>query len=99
MIQNIRLEDGRFIYVNPSWIKILGYQKEELQNLNFKDIIHPDSLKHCLNIFREAANGNDVLYLKLLLFLKMERKFLFKALTVAYGKTENHFPQEEFLEI
>ena len=60
LIQNIRLEDGRFIYVNPSWIKILGYQKEELQNLNFKDIIHPDSLKHCLNIFREAANGNDV---------------------------------------
>jgi PAS domain S-box-containing protein len=33
--------DGRFLYVNSSWKRILGYGDEELERLKLTDIVHP----------------------------------------------------------
>ena len=33
--------DGRFRFVNPAWLKTLGYQREELAGLTIWDVIHP----------------------------------------------------------
>jgi PAS domain S-box-containing protein/putative nucleotidyltransferase with HDIG domain len=45
LVQTITL-DGRFLYVNPAWLKTLGYKQKELENLSLRDIIHPDSLNN-----------------------------------------------------
>jgi PAS domain S-box-containing protein len=33
--------DGRFLYVNSSWKRILGYSDEDLERLTLIDIVHP----------------------------------------------------------
>jgi PAS domain S-box-containing protein len=33
--------DGRFLYVNSSWKRILGYSDEQLEKLKLTDIVHP----------------------------------------------------------
>ncbi len=48
---------GKFAFVNHSWLSTLGYSCEELENLTLWDIIHPDSLDHCMAAFQEVLDG------------------------------------------
>lgn len=56
MIQSIDPE-GRFIFVNSSWLKTLGYTPEDLQRLTIFDIVHPDCVPHCAEILRKVLSG------------------------------------------
>lgn len=60
LIQNIRLSDGKFLYVNPAWSKSLGYSAEEAANLTFLDIIHPESREHCGVMFERISQGQGL---------------------------------------
>ena len=52
--------DGHFLYVNKAWRQILGYSEEEVANLTIWDIIHPDSIPHCREIFQKVMSGEAV---------------------------------------
>ncbi len=52
--------DGKFLYVNNAWHKILGYSKEDLKSMTFIDILHPDSLEHCRKAFKDILSGKHV---------------------------------------
>ncbi|MFN8356768.1 MAG: PAS domain S-box protein [Spirosomataceae bacterium] len=56
LIQIISMR-GRFLYVNKSWREALGYNTEEVQGLNIRDVIHPDFLEKTLNLFQRIENG------------------------------------------
>lgn len=38
---------GKFIKINDSWTKLLGWTKEELLNKTYTDFLHPDDLEKC----------------------------------------------------
>jgi PAS domain S-box-containing protein len=59
MIQSVA-PDGRFIFVNRAWLETLGYTEAELPNLNLFQIIHPESLSHCQEIFAKVMAGESV---------------------------------------
>lgn len=59
IIQAVR-PDGSFYYANSAWRKILGYTNEEIANLSVFDIIHPDSKKHCMEVFKRILSGETV---------------------------------------
>ena len=59
LIQSIT-PDGRFIYTNHAWQKALGYSMAELDELSLTDIIHPESLEHCMQVFHRVMSGEDV---------------------------------------
>jgi len=40
--------DGALLYANRAWCETLGYSKTEIADLTLLDIIHPDSLDHCM---------------------------------------------------
>jgi len=50
--------DGRFLEVNPAFCNYLGYTKVELQQLNFAEVIHPQSWQETSQQFRQAREGN-----------------------------------------
>lgn len=45
--------DGKFIYVNNSWKKNLGYSDEEIGSMNIMDIVAPNCIDHCQALFHE----------------------------------------------
>ncbi|PIW90675.1 MAG: hypothetical protein COZ93_00855 [Nitrospirae bacterium CG_4_8_14_3_um_filter_44_28] len=59
MIQSVA-PDGRFIFVNPAWLKILGYTPEDLKAVAIFDILHPDNKQHCMEIFKRVMSGENV---------------------------------------
>jgi len=52
--------DGRLLRVNKKWQETLGYSKEELVSMNIWDIIHPDALSHCKELFERVYSGEAV---------------------------------------
>lgn len=49
--------DGKWIQVNDSICKSVGYTREELMRLTFQDITHPEDLEKDLNLLHEVING------------------------------------------
>ncbi|MBA4168442.1 MAG: PAS domain S-box protein [Chitinophagaceae bacterium] len=48
---------GKWIKVNGSLLKILGYDRERLYQLNFQDITHPDDLNEDLILLKSLISG------------------------------------------
>jgi PAS domain S-box-containing protein len=58
MIQSVR-PDGSFEFVNPAWLDTLGYKPDEVDQLVIWDIIHPDSMEHCQELFAIVMQGQS----------------------------------------
>jgi PAS domain S-box-containing protein len=59
LIQSVNAE-GKFVYANRSWLKTLGYSKDEVKNLNLSDIIREDYIPHCMEVFKRVCAGETV---------------------------------------
>ena len=59
MIQSAR-PDGSFEFVNAAWLQKLGYTPAEVEQLTVWDVIHPDSLEHCQQVFSRVASGESI---------------------------------------
>ena len=59
LIQSVDSE-GRFQYVNKAWRNTLGYTEEELAQLTFFDVIHPEHLAHCKQLFDRILGGEHL---------------------------------------
>lgn len=51
---------GKFIYVNNAWKKTLGYTDEEIKTKTVFDIIHPEYLQQCKDIFSRLLKGENL---------------------------------------
>ncbi|MEH2384187.1 MAG: PAS domain S-box protein [Nostoc sp.] len=58
---NLVALDGRFIQVNPALCEITGYGYEELMEMNFQEITHPDDLEvdwqNCRRVLAKEISG------------------------------------------
>jgi len=59
LIQSVA-PDGHFLYVNETWRNVLGYSEKEVANLTLWDIIHPDYMPHCREVFQKVISGETV---------------------------------------
>ena len=59
MIQSVG-PDGHFFYVNRRWLDTLGYREEDVSALTLFDIIHEESLQHCMEMFQRVMAGENV---------------------------------------
>lgn len=51
--------DGRFRYVNPSWMRLLGFDESDLEQITHLDIIHPSSRANYLEVFEGVLGGGS----------------------------------------
>ena len=63
--------EGNLKSVNPAFARMVGYSIDELQNLNFRELTHPDDLEKELPLFHDLAAGKIQSYL-------IEKRFITK---------------------
>ncbi len=51
--------DGRFLYTNRRWRAVLGYSVDEIKQLRVFDVLHPDCLPHCYDLFERLMSGAE----------------------------------------
>ena len=59
LVQSIDAE-GKFVYVNPKWRETLGYSQKEVERLKFTDILRPDQVAHCMEVFERLMAGEAI---------------------------------------
>jgi PAS domain S-box-containing protein len=49
--------DGKFMRVNRAWYELLGYTEEEMLQIRFRDITHPDDIESSTQSLRQMLAG------------------------------------------
>jgi PAS domain S-box-containing protein len=75
LIQSVDRE-GHFLYVNRTWRETLGYSEEDVKTLILPQIIHPDYLEHCMELFKRIISGEEVRGIEAAFSTKDGRKIL-----------------------
>ena len=102
-------DDGKILFANKSLLEISEYSKEEVENLNFSELIHPDvskeSIEKTWEIIRknEIWNGNtkfisknkEVFYLKNTVF-KVVKDSKAEYITIGFSTTKESLEKREF---
>lgn len=70
LIQSVDVS-GKFLRVNKKWRNTMGYTDEEVKQLNFLDVIHPDHRASCKACFTKILFGHEQ--------MEMETEFLTKS--------------------
>ncbi len=70
--------DGKFLRVNPELCKILEYSSEELLELRFTDITHPDDFKGSGDVFKK-------IFQKEINSISLEKRYLTKSGSVIWA--------------
>jgi len=52
--------DGNFIKTNKAWFKILGYDDNDLKQVNFQNFSHPDDIQSTFDIMSDLFNGKNI---------------------------------------
>ncbi len=52
--------DGKLLFVNDAWKKILGYTDDDIKHLNVFDVIAEESREHCMQEFERLKRGETV---------------------------------------
>lgn len=50
--------EGKFLKINQALCSLLGYEKEELLSMNFRQVTHPDYLEEEIRLRNEITKGN-----------------------------------------
>ncbi len=58
LIQSVDPE-GRLLYVNQAWLRVLGYSSEETRDLSFFDLLHPSCKNRCIRDFQAVLEGRS----------------------------------------
>lgn len=54
------LQNERVRFANESFAKITGYSMDEIHDLEYKDLIHPDDLKRIVSNYNGRLKGEDI---------------------------------------
>ena len=52
--------EGKFLRVNPSWEKVLGYTTKEVLDLGWAKLIHPDDVEQTNKVVKKQLKGSSV---------------------------------------
>lgn len=83
---------GNFLRVNQRLCDILGFSRQELLQLNFKDITHPDDIRDNLEHARHLVEQRIKSYSKEKRYLTKDNSILWVNLTVSVAHKNNHQP-------
>lgn len=84
--------EGRWRKVNPQLEEILGYSEDELKELSFREITHPDDLKPNLAVFEDLLKEKQSHYYTEKQYLHKNGSYIHALLTVSLIRDERDEP-------
>jgi PAS domain S-box-containing protein len=84
--------DGKFLKINSSISYITGYSEEELLDITFQDITHPDDLKTDLSYLNEVISGIINNYNIEKRYIHKDGHIVYAFLSVSVVKDNNNNP-------
>jgi len=82
--------DGTILYANRAWCDSLGYSEAEIPSLTLRDIIHPDSLEHCMALFQQVIAEKKLLHMEAAFRTKDGQKIIIEGNSSC--RTQNGLP-------
>lgn len=71
--------EGKWLRVNREFVHMVGYSEEELLNLSFQEITHPDDVSLNLSLFDEALRGERETY-------RLVKRYVHKNGSIIWGR-------------
>jgi PAS domain S-box-containing protein len=59
LVQSVDAE-GRFLFVNEEWKKVLGYSENDVTEITIMDVVRKDHLPYCMDIFKQVMAGLSI---------------------------------------
>lgn len=84
--------DGKWLKINKRICEIVGYKENELLNLTFQDITHPDDLNLDLENLHDLLEGKINTYRLEKRYIRKNGSIVWVNLTVSLVRTQNNDP-------
>lgn len=91
--------DGRWLRVNNRLCEILGYEREELLQMTFQDITHPDDMQPDLDRVQEAIAGEINGYHLEKRYIRKDGSVVWIQLTVSLVRDSETLAPEYFISV
>lgn len=83
--------EGKFIFANQTWLKKLNYSSQDINNITWWDVIHPDEITYSKAHFEQLLNAKTIDEIKITFLTKNG------SLLLAEGKLSGKFDQKKQL--
>jgi PAS domain S-box-containing protein len=85
--------DGNLLDSNPALQKMLGYSKDELHRLSYKEYTHPKDIPTSARLFRELAEGKRDAYTREKRYIRKDGRLVWGQVTVSMLRDAGGEPQ------
>ena len=85
--------EGRLLDVNPALLKMLGYDKDEVVQKDFKDFLHPEDALTSAKLFKELGKGARDSYSRENRYLHKDNRVVWGQVTVSLLRGAGGAPQ------
>jgi len=90
LIQSVDAE-GKFIEVNPKWLRTLEYAREDVEQLRLSDILRQDQIPHCIKLFNQVIAGESLKHIKTVFLTKTGKQIFVE------GSANGYFKDDKFI--
>lgn len=80
---------GRYWRINSKFCEMLGYTREELLNMAFPDVTHPDDIAADSEQFKRLVNGESPVYNRIKRYVRKNGQILWGHTSVALIRDQN----------
>ena len=84
---------GHLLDVNPAFLKMLGYEKNEVVHKDFKDFLHPEDALKTAKLFKELGMGARDSYSRENRYLHKDKRVVWGQVTVSLLRGVGGAPQ------
>jgi PAS domain S-box-containing protein len=85
--------DGNLLDSNPALQKLLGYSKDELHRLSYKEYTHPKDIPTSARLFKELAEGTRDAYTREKRYIRKDGRLVWGQVTVSMLRDAGGEPQ------
>jgi PAS domain S-box-containing protein len=85
--------DGQLLDANPAFLKMLGYEKHEIVQKSFKDLLHQEDARISARLFKELWGGKRDSYSRENRFLHKDNRVVWGQVTVSMLRDAGGLPQ------